>query len=333
MKKVLVAGGFVIDFLLLSDNLPLIKQDKKQFLGLEYPSKTPADHLVFNEGGSGANVAINLQLLNVNTSLIAVLGDDFLGHQIFDKVSKIGLNVKYISFSNKAQTGVSIIFTREKLMDRSMITYKGANDLLEPKQINEEFVSQHDLFVWCSLTSISAIKAYSKIIKIMHKKSPLGEVMAAPSSSMIKRLPNEVRDLVIESDMYATNLEEARIILQDENLSWIECVKILREHGLKFISITNGENGSMIYHDGKIKRITSLPVQVKDTSGVGDAFTAGLIYGLVKGKELDEIGKIGTIMAWSVLQEYGTRKGIPTEEKLLKIFEEKKDLIMTITQD
>lgn len=314
---------------MISDQIPLIKSGNKKYFGIEYGSKIPGKEFVANEGGSGTNVALNLKRLGIDSALLATIGDDFLGNFIYQNIQKYGIETEGIIKIKGAHTGTAFIVKKDDSEDRGMITIKGANDLLDKKHVNEEYIKKFDTFIWCSLTSESGLKVIELIIDIIKEKD--GLIIAAPSSSMIKKFPNECLKLIKKSDYYASNLEEARIVLQEPNIEWMEAVKKFLAFQLNLVSITNGKNGAIIGNENKIIKVLPYSVPVIDTTGVGDAFLAGLLYGLKNNKPLDYAGRIATIMASCVLQEYGTRRGVPDEKKILKLIKVIADKIEIFT--
>lgn len=315
MKKILCVGGCVIDFLLITD-VPLIEFEDKKFLGIEYSSKSFANDFKINEGGSATNVALNLKALGMNTALLAVIGNDFLGNYLFEKIKTSGVDTSHLIKTNDGNTGTSVIIRSPKYEDRGMITYKGANDLLNENHIDEKFIKDFDYLIWCSLTSENALKTIDKLISFFRNRKNPRTVIAAPSSSVIKKFPEIVLKLIKHSHIFTANLEEAQFLLQQKDLSWVDCAKEFLKFGLEFVSISNGEHGAIIGNKGSLIKVVPPSVVVKDTSGVGDAFVAGLIYGLITNKNVPDSGKIGTLMAYSKLQGYGTRDGIPNINKI-----------------
>jgi sugar/nucleoside kinase (ribokinase family) len=320
LKKILCIGGCVIDFLVISDKLPVVKSGDKKYFGIEYGSKIPGIEFVANEGGSGTNVALNLKCLGIDSAILATIGDDFLGNYIYENIKKYKIDTEGIIKIKGAHTGTAFIVKKNDSDDHGMITIKGANDLLNPKHINKEFIKKFDIFIWCSLTSEGGLKVIELIIEIIKEKN--GLIIAAPSSSMIKKFPGACLNLIKKSDYYASNLEEARIILQDNDIKWLQTVKKFLDFNLNLVSITNGKNGAIIGTKNEIIKVLPYSVPIIDTTGVGDAFLAGLIYGLMHNKSLEYAAKIASIMASCVLQEYGTRKGVPDEKKTLKLMKD-----------
>ncbi|MBD3228889.1 MAG: hypothetical protein GF329_11940 [Candidatus Lokiarchaeota archaeon] len=319
--KILCVGGCVFDILVVSDKLPILNLDNKRYFGIEYGSKIPGSEFIANEGGSATNVALNLNLLGLDSALLATIGDDFLGNYIYNKIKSSGLDTRGIIRVNNSHTGTAFIVKSKELNDRGMITVKGASDLLNKNQIDKEFVKEFDYLVWCSLTSQSAIEAIEGLIDIFKSKGS-SKIIAAPSSSIIRKYPKKCLKLVKKSKIYASNLEEASSIIGNEDIDWIQCVKKFLNLGLEFISITKGKEGAIIGNKNKLIKIIPPKISIIDTTGVGDAFLAGVIYGLIEEKTLETTGKLATIMAMCVLKQYGTRKGFPSINKVLNLINE-----------
>jgi len=320
LKKILCVGGCVLDILVVSDKLPLIEYNNKTYFGIEYGSKIPGTIFIANEGGSATNIALNLVALGVECSLFSAIGDDFLGNFILDKIKNTGLDCSWI-VKVKENTGTAFIVKSPYYPDRGMITVKAASDLLRKEYIDINRCDSYDYLIWCSLTSESSIETIEKLIELFRNRTDPGFIIAAPSSSMIKKYPRKCYELVLKSDLYASNLEEAKIILKMHDASWIDCAKELFDLGINYISITNGEEGAIIGTKNNLIKVIPPKIDVVDTTGVGDAFISGFIYGLINEINIETSGKIATLMSICVLKEYGTRKGIPRLNKINKLLQ------------
>ncbi|MHA1271772.1 MAG: carbohydrate kinase family protein [Candidatus Helarchaeota archaeon] len=319
MEKILCVGGCVFDILVVSNTLPLIEHKNKKYFCIEYGSKTPGSLFIANEGGSATNVALNLNALGLNSALFATVGNDFLGNYIYENIRKTGINCKGIIKIDGVDTGIAFIVKSPLYPDRGMITVKGASDLLNKDHIDYNFINNYNYLVWCSLTSETSLTTILELIKIFKNRKVPGYIIAAPSSSMLKKFPAQSLEFIKKSNMYSSNLEEARIVLNCPDVSWIEAIRQILDLGIEFVSITNGDKGAIIGNNTELLKIEPLSINPVDTTGVGDAFLSGLIYGLVNKKDLEFSGKIATLMAYCVIQKYGTRKGVPNINKLNKL--------------
>jgi ribokinase len=105
-----------------------------------------------------------------------------------------------------------------------------------------------------------------------------------------------------------------------------ESMKKLIKLGIQVIIITRGERGALLYTNLGFELIPSIKVKhVVDTTGAGDAFSAGFIYGFVQNlsfefESLKKNVKIGNFIAGKCIQKLGARNGIPIKEELNLIF-------------
>ena len=106
-------------------------------------------------------------------------------------------------------------------------------------------------------------------------------------------------------DILFANEEEINAMFEVSNIE--DSIKKLKE--MKIISaITMGEKGSVIISNGETIKIKAIPVhKVIDTTGAGDLFASGFLYGIANNKSLEESAKFGSIAAGEIISHYGTR--------------------------
>ena len=99
---------------------------------------------------------------------------------------------------------------------------------------------------------------------------------------------------------------------------YIKGSKVLLNRGARIVVCKLGSQGCYIT-DGKDDfTIEPIKVKVVDTTGAGDAFCAGFLYGLLKGEDLQECGNIGNLVASKCITKVGARNGLPTQKELQK---------------
>ena len=95
--------------------------------------------------------------------------------------------------------------------------------------------------------------------------------------------------------------------------------KKLKELGPKIVCVTDGEHGSEIYDGNKIHKEKARKVKVVETTGAGDAFATGFVFGMMKFKDIEKATRIGTINAENVIQNKGAKVGLLTLKELNKL--------------
>jgi ribokinase len=114
------------------------------------------------------------------------------------------------------------------------------------------------------------------------------------------------------------NRRELELLTHTDDLS--VGARTLLKAGAQIIVVTLGAEGSYVTDGKRAHRIEAPRVKrVVDTTGAGDAFAAGFLYGLLKKKEpLRECARLGATVASHVLGKIGSREGLPTQQQLLE---------------
>jgi ribokinase len=289
----------------------------KKYTAIEYSRKLNVKRVRFVPGGSGANIAANCSMLGLKSAYIGVMGNDFSAEICLTDLKNRGVDLSQVIQTDKDTTALSIILKTPWGKDRSILAYKGANNLLKPSDVKEELFNNIKAFAWTSLTSQDACKAIEKAISLTKNKG--GMVFAAPSMSIIKNASNWAKILISNSDVVSMNLEEAQEFTGENKKTLM--IKTFLDMGIKLISITDGPNGSII-SDGKtiINSGVYSVGRVEDTTGAGDAFLAGILVSRVNNFSLEKTSKMATAMSFLECKEVGVREGLPNSIKELESF-------------
>ena len=321
LPELITIGSNTLDILIQIDDILRFelfdKEIIKKYTAIEYSRKLNVKNVKFVPGGSGANIAANCSMLGLKSAFIGVMGDDFSAEICLTDLKKRGVDLSQVIQTDKDCTALSIILRTPWGKDRSILAYKGANNLLKPSDVKEELFNNIKAFAWTSLTTEESCKAIEKAITITKNKG--GMVFAAPSMSIIKNAPKWAKILISNSDVVSLNLEEAQEFIGESKKTLM--IKNFLDMGIKLISITDGPNGSII-SDGKI--IINSGVysagKVEDTTGAGDAFLSGILISRLNDFSLEKTSKIATAMSFLESKEVGVREGLPNSIKELEDF-------------
>jgi sugar/nucleoside kinase (ribokinase family) len=289
----------------------------KKYTAIEYSSKLNVSSVKFAPGGSAANVAANLGNLHaIKTAYIGMLGDDTMGKMSRDDLANAHVNLESCAITKADSTAVSVILITPLGKDRSILAYKGANNLLQPSDIKDEVLARCKNLQWTSLTSKSAIQAIEKCIDIVKKNG--GKIYACPSISVIKNAHDAAVNLVKKSDFLILNKEELMELTWNNNL--MHALGEALSMGPKVVACTDGGNGSYITDGKTLISAGVYQVEVADTTGAGDAFASGLIYGHISGMSMEQMTRFGSAMAAFECITTGVREGIPHDPSIVKEF-------------
>ncbi|MFX0008382.1 MAG: carbohydrate kinase family protein [Promethearchaeota archaeon] len=321
LPELITIGSNTLDIMIEIDDIlrfELFDKDIiKKYTAIEYSRKLNVKGIKFVPGGSGANIAANCSMLGLRTAYIGVMGNDFSAEICLTDMKKRGVDLSQVIQTDKDTTALSVILKTPWGKDRSILAYKGANNLLKPSDVNSEYFDNIKAFAWTSLTNDDACKAIEKAIMITKGKG--GIVFAAPSMSIIKNAPNWAKILISNSDVVSMNLEEAQEFTGEMKKTLM--IKDFLDMGIKLISITDGPNGSII-SDGKtiINSGVYSAGKIEDSTGAGDAFLAGILMSRLNNFSLEKTSKMATAMSFLECREVGVREGLPNSLQELETF-------------
>lgn len=292
MKKVLVCGSMAYDYIMNFDDRfkNHILPDKIHILNVCFG----AEKLSKEFGGTAGNIAYNLKMLGIQPIIFATVGKGFDDYKSW--LTKNKIEAKYIKFHKKEYTASCHIITD---LDDNQITFfhGGAmlhNHLSLRSIIKKEKIELAICAPDCHQGMLLHIKELQdmKIPYIFDPGQGISGYSGPELISMAKgSLCTILNDYEFSVFQQKTKLEKKQIL------------------GLaKYLIITLGPKGSEIYHDNKKYIIPcAKPKEVLDPTGAGDAYRAGLIFGLLNNFEADKMGKVGACTAAYTVEKYGTQ--------------------------
>ncbi|MBX4196795.1 carbohydrate kinase family protein [Candidatus Pacearchaeota archaeon] len=256
--------------------------------------KILVNKLSFNTGGGGTNTAVAFSRLGLKTGYMGVVGHDVQGIIILHELKKE--KVDFLGSMKKGNTGYSIILPSDT--DRAILSYKGVNNEFSIHDAHYKLAKW--LYVNTMLgTSFSTAQAIMK----KHKGKVAANISLYLAKEGLKKLSSFLRRL----DILVLNKEEAYALTKKKTIH--DALQTLSTHTAGIIVITDGFH-SLHAYDGKywVKKVKRIkPV---DSTGAGDAFGAGFVYGIMKGKSLMKSLEHGSEEAHSVLLHVGAKNNL-----------------------
>lgn len=318
---IVALGSCTMDLLFAVEDImrmELVDRDQiqKKYVAIENSSKLNVQEVKFYPGGSAANIACDLANIGYRTAYIGGIGKDSSGDACLQDLKKHHVDTSGVCIFPHDSTAHSVIIINSNYKDRSILAYKGANDLFGQDNVNPEMIKKARCFVWTSLTSNKGIDAIKHCIRIAKEAGIV--VAGAPSISIIKKRPDEAMALLSKCDITSMNNEELYALTGEMDLN--KGIKKLLNLGLKLVNVTLGNQGAWLT-DGKTIVKTKPPkVTVSDTTGAGDATMAGIIYGYLEKKSLHETAQIAGSLSGMEIEMAGVRVGLPEKFTALEAF-------------
>jgi sugar/nucleoside kinase (ribokinase family) len=260
-------------------------------------------------GGSAANTMAGVASLGGKGLFVGKVKTDRLGDSFAASLRELG--VHYTTEMAKAGPSTAcclIAVTPDG--HRSMSTYLGASRELVPADVVEDEIAAASVlyiegYLWDAPDAKAAINKAIGVAKAARRK--VAFTLSDPFC--VARWREEFRELLPKLDILFANEEEAKALFEvDEFDDALQ--QLCRWPGIA--ALTRSEKGSVIARGEEVHVLDAVPVaQVVDTTGAGDQFAAGFLYGLTHGHDLPHSGRLGALAAAEVISHYGARPETP----------------------
>ena len=255
----------------------------------------------FATGGTAGNAILALACLGVPTAFVGKVGNDAYGNFFCENLKKHGI-VDKLQVSDELPSGVASTFISPG-GERTFGTYLGAASSLGSDDLRSELFEGYDyLFIEGYL-----VQNHAMILRALTLAKEKGLKIALDmSSSNIVAADRDFFSLLLKEyvDIVFANEEEAKAYTGKEHPE--EALTELAKECIIAV-VKMGDKGAYVQRDDERVRVAAWPVEeVIDTTGAGDYFAAGFLYGLVSGRTLEECAKIASVLSGEVIQVIGT---------------------------
>jgi sugar/nucleoside kinase (ribokinase family) len=264
-----------------------------------------------SSGGSTANTLAGFASFGGRSVFIGKVKDDALGQSFAADLKNVGVHYETKMAKGGPSTACCLIVVTPD-GQRSMNTYLGACRELTPDDVDARAIAAADTlyiegYMWDTEGSKAAIRKAIAAAKSAGRKVAL--TLSDPFC--VGRFREEFLALLeSDVDILFANEEEAKSLYEVEGFD--DVLQYTRAWpGLA--ALTRSAKGSVIVApDGEVHVIDAMPVKkVVDTTGAGDQFAAGFLFGLTRGKNLRDCGRLGALAAAEVISHYGARPEQP----------------------
>ena len=263
-------------------------------------------------GGSAANTVVGLARLGCRVGFVGKVARDREGKMLLEEFRREGVDTKGVAAAKKGRSGTVMGFVDEK-GERALYVDPGVNNQVE---FNEK------------------IKGYASQTRFLHLTSFVGEKSFQTQRKLLETIPEDAKVSFDPGALYARKglaalgsvVERTFVLMPNagelELLTGIadyrKGAEAMIEKGVKVVAVKLGSRGCYVTDGRQSHSVEAFKVNVVDTTGAGDAFCAGFLYGLLKHKSLEECGRIGNFVASRCTTKMGARVGLPTLKDLTK---------------
>jgi len=256
-------------------------------------------------GGSAANTAVGLASLGASAHFVGRVKRDRLGAAFESSLRETGVDYRTPPADLGPSTACSLIAVTPD-GERSMNTWLGAAREFSPADLRERDIAESAVvyiegYLWDAPSAKQASLRAMSIAKASGSK--IAFTLSDPF--LMGRYRNEFLALLPELDILFANEEEAKALFAADEFD--DVLQALKSSSA-IVALTRSEKGCVIARGGEVHVVDAAPVErVVDTTGAGDQFAAGFLYGLTRGFGLSHCGHLGALAAAEVISHYGAR--------------------------
>ncbi len=264
-------------------------------------------------GGSAANTMTGIASFGGRATYIGKVSDDELGRVFGHDLRAVGVGFTPRPSATDVPTGRCLIVVTPDA-ERTMSTYLGVSSLLGPDDIDDDVVARGKIlymegYLW---DRAEAKDAYRKAAKAAHAANRK-VALSLSDSFCVERHRDGFRDLIAgDVDVLFGNHDE---ILSLFEVTTIEAAVAAVRGACEIAAVTIGAKGSLVITADDVVSVPAEPVAaVLDTTGAGDLYASGFLYGLTHGFDMRGCGRLGSIGAAEVISHVGARPLVSLHE-------------------
>lgn len=323
--------------------------------------ETPIKEHKSTPGGSAANTIYGLAKLGINTGFIGAVGSDEAGRLLLQDFDSVRTDCSQVRIKEDATTG-SVLGLTDKYGKRALYVAPEANSLLKRVDINLEYMAQAELIHLSSFVNDEQFELQKWVVNNLPLSVKIsftpGAIYARKGINVLDPLLSKT-DILFVNQNEITELTGADftaagaatqyfldrgcqiVVVTLGKGKWQRMNKsqlMLEFDKQRNIPLGDINSNNHVASDNEVELfgiptsyvadannaywIESQPKYGKDTTGAGDAFATGFLYGLLKGKCLEECGHLGVIVAHFSITKVGARQGFPTFNELAQRYRE-----------
>ena len=254
-------------------------------------------------GGSAANTIIGIADFGGSTAYACKVGDDDFGIQYQAEMHELGVTLAV--GGGFGQTGNCVVLITPDAQ-RTMLTHLGVSSTLSASDINvEEIGKARYVYVEGYLFTGESTKAAALKTIELAKQQGANVALTVSDPFLIDLCRDQFRNLIEGSvDLLFCNEQEARALTGFDDP--VECARELHKHA-ENVALTLGRKGSIIMHRNEVIPIEGVDVEAVDTTGAGDMYAAGVLYGITNGLSWHQAGHLGSHAAAQIVTQLGAR--------------------------
>lgn len=259
-------------------------------------------------GGSAANTIMGIVDFGGKAAYAGKVAEDEIGAFFLQDMRNLGVKIENEPAATGRSGSCCVLITDDA--ERTMLTSLGVSSTLSPSDLQEEEIARSKyVYIEGYLftgepTRTTALKAIE-----LAKKHDVKVAFTVSDPFLIQYHKDEFWQLIEGPvDLLFCNLEEARALTG--KIDPVDCAHEIHRHA-ENVALTLGGDGSLLMHDGDAIPIEGVTVKAVDTTGAGDMYAAGILYGITNGLSWKQAGHLASHAAARIVSQLGARMKEP----------------------
>ncbi len=276
-------------------------------------------------GGSAANTIAGLGRLGINVGFMGAVGNDPEGKIMLGDFENNAVKTGGISILKKSRTGTVIGFV-DSMGERTLYIYPAANS--DITSFDTRYADKGRILHLTSFVDNRQFELQKKLVAETRAKTCISaatemvsrpqrrtRISFSPGMLYVEKGFEALKPIIKKTSILFLNEDEIKLLT---GCGHEKGSKILIGAGAEIVAVTLGAQGCFVTDGKDSYDVPAQKARVVDTTGAGDAFAAGFLYGVVKRMGTKECGKLGNNVAARCIEKYGARAGLPSEKELLQ---------------
>ena len=298
--KVVGIGQCALDHLFVIDSFPA-PDTKKEVIDW-----------TISGGGPVATALAGLSRLGVTCDFYGIIGDDESGRKIAGSLGSENINISGLLTRPQSNSQTAFIAVEKGSGRRTIFWKRPSSEPLAPYELPDNFLDNADFLLLDGLMAEASIYAAKKA---KEKKVPVMLDAGRMREGMIEVA--HLCDYVVGSEEFAKDfLREDKFIYPEK------AVISMKSFGARAVTITLGDRGCITASGEALFYTPAFKVEVVDTTGAGDVFHGGYIYGLLQKWDIREVVRFASAFAALKCRKLGGRAGIPDLKEVKQLMNE-----------
>jgi len=255
-------------------------------------------------GGSAANTMVGLARLGLKVGFVGKVADDREGRLLLDDFRKENVDTQGVVVAKNGLSGVVMGFI-DKEGQRALYVVPGVNDTIDSKGLSLDYLRRTRLL---HLSSFAGEKSFESQKRVVDRVSSSVKLSFDPGMLYAKRGLPALRPIIRRAFTMMPNEVELKLLT---GKGYEEGAKKLSSEGVEIVAVKLGKKGCFVTNGKEKHLLKPCKAEAVDTTGAGDAWNAGFLYGILKNKNLHECGRLGNLVASRCIRKMGARTGLP----------------------